>query len=279
MSEIVFDMPAHDYHRLPRASKSGLDKIARSPAHYKCRDFKEPSKAMRIGTALHSLVLEGAAPLVMPEFPKPKFSGKGSTALRRAWEEEHGSKKEDWLAAHADALIVSEDEAADVHGMAASIAMHPIAGAAFARRDGRSEVSALWTCPDTGIECKSRFDWLLPSAIVDLKTTADASQDAFARSVASYRYHVQDAFYSQAAALCGLPVEHFLFVTIETAPPYAVAIYQLDDEARDIGRRLYLRDLRRLKECRERGEWPAYPTDIQTLSLPKWATYGIDGNE
>jgi exodeoxyribonuclease VIII len=260
---IEYNMPASEYHRLPRASKSGLDKIARSPAHYKCRDQKEPSKAMRIGTALHSLVLEGVAPLVMPE-----FSGKGSVALR-----------DEWKQAHAGALVLSEDEALDVHGMAASIALHPIAGPAFARKDGRAEVSALWTCPDTGVECKSRFDWLLPSAIVDLKTTADASPDAFARSVASYRYHCQDAFYSQAAASCDLSVDHFLFVVVETSAPYAVAIYQLDDEARDIGRRLYLRDLRRLKECRERNEWPGYPTDISTLSLPKWATYGVDGNE
>lgn len=258
---LEYNMPASDYHRLPRASKSGLDKIARSPAHYKCRDYKEPSKAMRIGTALHSLVLEGVAPLVMPE-----FAGKGSVALR-----------DEWKAAHAGALIMSEDEAADVRGMSASIAMHPIAGAAFRREDGRAEVSALWQCGETGIECKSRFDWLLPSAIVDLKTTADASADAFARSVATYRYHVQDAYYSQAAAFCGLSVEHFLFVCVETAPPYAVAIYQLDDEAREIGRKLYLRDLRLLKQCRERNEWPAYPVEISTLSLPKWATYIADG--
>lgn len=260
---IEYNMPASEYHRLPRASKSGLDKIAISPAHYKCRDSKEPSKAMRIGTALHSLVLEGIAPIVRPE-----FAGTGSRAARAEWD-----------AAHAGALILSEDEAADVHAMSASIALHPIAGPAFARKDGRAEVSALWTCPETGVECKSRFDWLLPGAIVDLKTSADASAAAFARSVASYRYHCQDAFYSQAAASCGLSVEHFLFVVVETAPPYAVAIYQLDDEARDIGRRLYLRDLRRLKECRERNEWPGYSTGIETLSLPKWATYGVDGNE
>lgn len=260
---IAYGMPAHEYHRLPRASKSGLDKIARSPAHYKCRDQKEPTKAMRIGTALHSLVLEGVAPLVRPE-----FAGTGSRAAKAEWD-----------AAHEGALILSEDEAADVHAMAASISLHPIAGPAFARKDGKPEVSALWTCPETGVECKSRFDWLLPSAIVDLKTTADASADAFARSVASYRYHVQSSFYLQAAAFCGLPVDHFLFVCVETVPPYAVAIYQLDDEALEIGRRLYLRDLRRLKECRERNEWPGYPTDISTLSLPKWATYGVDGNE
>lgn len=258
---IVYDMPASEYHRLPRASKSGLDKIARSPAHYRCRDQKEPSKAMRIGTALHSRVLEGIAPLVIPS-----FSGKGSVALR-----------DEWKAAHEGALILSDDEAESVEAMCASIYAHPIAGPAFRRTDGRAEVSALWTCPDTGVECKSRFDWLLPSAIVDLKTTADASADAFARSVASYRYHVQASYYLQAAAFCGLSVEHFLFATVETAPPYAVAIYQLDDEALEIGRKLYLRDLRRLQQCRDSGEWPGYSTDIQTLSLPKWATYIADG--
>lgn len=257
---IVYDMPASEYHRLPRASKSGLDKIARSPAHYKCRDQKEPSKAMRIGTALHSLVLEGIAPLVMPE-----FSGKGSVALRDEWRHEH-----------AGLLIVSEDEARDVLGMAASIAEHPIAGPAFRRPDGRAEVSALWTCPDTGVECKSRFDWLLPREIVDLKTTADASAEAFAKSVATYRYHVQDAFYSQAAASLDLDVDQFTFVCVETAPPYAVAVYRLNDFARQIGRSLYLRDLRRLQECREQNDWPAYPVEITELALPRWATYGFE---
>lgn len=257
---IVYDMPASEYHRLPRASKSGLDKIARSPAHYKCRDQKEPSKAMRIGTALHSLVLEGIAPLVMPE-----FSGKGSVALR-----------DEWKAAHEGLLIVSEDEHDAVTAMAASIAAHPIAGPAFRRTDGRAEVSALWTCPDTGVECKSRFDWLIPREIVDLKTTADASAESFAKSVSNFRYHVQDAFYSQAAASLDLDVEQFTFVCVETAPPYAVAVYRLNDFARQIGRSLYLRDLRTLQECRESNQWPAYPVEIRELALPRWATYGFE---
>jgi hypothetical protein len=262
---LIYDMPAKDYFAERRCSKSGLDKIAKSPAHYvSAIQFPSaPTKSMRIGTALHSLTLEGVAPVVMPE-----FSGKGSVALR-----------DEWKQAHAGALIVSEDEALDVHGMAASIAMHPIAGPAFARRDGKSEVSAMWECPETGVLCKSRFDWLLPGVIVDLKTAADASAAGFAHSVASYRYHVQDAFYSQAAASCGHSVEHFLFVVVESAPPFNVAVYRLDDEARDIGRRLYLRDLRTYKECKTSGVWPGYPTEIQELSLPKWATYIGDGNE
>ena len=278
---LIYDMPASDYHAERRCSKSGLDKIAKSPSHYvsAIQSPSAPTKAMRIGTALHSLVLEGVAPVVMPDFSRPKFTGKGATARRAEWDAEHGDDELNWLIAHEGSNILSADEAEAVHAMAAHVAMHPIAGPAFARRDGKPEVSAMWQCPETGVLCKSRFDWLLPNVVVDLKTAADASADGFARSVASYRYHVQDAFYSQAAAYCGHPVEHFLFVVVESAPPFNVAVYRLDDEARDIGRRLYLRDLRTYKECEASGIWPGYPTEIQELSLPKWTTYIGDSNE
>lgn len=274
-------MPAAEYHRLPRASKSGLDKIARSPAHYRwfSDNPSDPTKSMQLGTALHSLIFDGVSPLVMPEFHKPKFSGKGSTTLRREWEDAHGSDKEDWLQANAGALIVSADELGAIHSMRDALMAHPIIGTALRGAKGRPEVSALWTCPDTGIECKSRFDWLLEPLLLDLKTTTDASPFGFARSIANFRYHVQDAFYSQAAASEGLDVRHFLFAGVETSPPYLCAIYQLDDEAREIGRRLYLRDLRTYQQCVERNEWPGYSPEIQTLSLPKWATYVDDSNE
>jgi len=258
-------MPASEYHRLPRASKSGLDKIARSPAHYRwfTDNPSEPTKSMQLGTALHSLIFDGVSPLVMPD-----FSGKGSVAARDEWKE-----------SNAGALIVSADDFGAIHSMRDALMAHPIIGTALRGAKGRPEVSALWTCPDTGIECKSRFDWLLEPLLLDLKTTTDASPFGFARSIANFRYHVQDAFYSQAAASEGLDVRHFLFAGVETSPPYLCAIYQLDDEAREIGRRLYLRDLRTYQQCVERNEWPGYSPEIQTLSLPKWATYVDDSNE
>lgn len=258
-------MTAEQYHADACISKSGLDRIAKSPAHYRAwlTQPHKPSKAMQIGTALHALVLEGIAPTVRPD-----FSGKGSVAARAEWD-----------AAHAGALILDADDAADVHAMAASIAVHPVAGVVFRRADGRAEQSIKWRCAETGAICKSRLDWIIPGAIVDLKTTADASPAAFARSVASYRYHVQDAFYSQAAASAGISAEHFVFVCVESSPPYSVALYQLDDAARAEGRRLYLRDLETYMRCMERDEWPAYPTDIQTLSLPAWAYKGSNDEQ
>ena len=55
---ITTDLSNRDYHAHPAISKSGLDLISRSPAHYRYRAPKEPSRAMEIGTAIHTALLE-----------------------------------------------------------------------------------------------------------------------------------------------------------------------------------------------------------------------------
>ena len=53
-------IPNADYHGGPGISKSGLDKIRRSPLHYRAslEAQKEPTAAQREGTIIHDLVLE-----------------------------------------------------------------------------------------------------------------------------------------------------------------------------------------------------------------------------
>ncbi len=65
----------------------------------------------------------------------------------------------------------------------------------------------------------------------------------------------------------------FVFIAVEKTPPYAVALYELDAEAVDLGRALARRDLARYANARDFGVWPGYPDAVQSLSLPKWATY------
>lgn len=52
----------HDYHKGPGISKSGLDLIAQSPAHYyhakNAANDNEPTAAQAFGTAFHTLLLE-----------------------------------------------------------------------------------------------------------------------------------------------------------------------------------------------------------------------------
>jgi hypothetical protein len=95
-------------------------------------------------------------------------------------------------------------------------------------RAGQPEVSAYWADPATGALCKCRPDWVSPvgygkgAVLLDVKTTGDASEDAFARSVHSFGYHTQADFYCTGYALAsGVQVHGMLFAVVESDYPHA----------------------------------------------------------
>ena len=106
---------------------------------------------------------------------------------------------------------------------------------------------------------------------VDLFHAHIGGMDAFARSAVEYRYHVQAAFYWDGLVACGWVPQAFVFVCVETAPPYGVALYSVKPEDLDLGRAVYRRDLATYAECLRSGEWPGYPEEIRELELPGWA--------
>ena len=160
---------------------------------------------------------------------------------------------------------VSEPEMALAQSMAASVRRHPAASALLAQ--GKAEQSFWWDDATTGLRCKCRPDWYYGTTVVDLKTTTDASPSGFARSIATFRYHVQASHY-----LTGLHgAERFVFIAVEKTAPYAVAVYELDAAALAAGDELRQRDMRVIADCQATSEWPGYGDDCQTLSLPSWA--------
>lgn len=260
----------HTYHSrtLGVANKSALDAIDRSPAHYRAmidqpRDEEDVSDVLVIGKAFHCRVLEphafGARYVAAPNFGDLRF--KENKQKRDAWKTENAGKTP------LDPAVM-----AALEGMAAAVHAHPKARAMF-EAEGVAEMTARWEDLETGIICKARSDWFVPSLglIVDLKSTEDARPDPFAKSVAKYRYHVQHAHYVDGFALAGAEVEDFVFVAVEKKPPFACAVYVLDADAVRRGNADAQRNLRTLAECIERDEWPAYGTEIEPLSLPRWA--------
>ena len=73
------------------------------------------------------------------------------------------------------------------------------------------------------------------SLIVDLKTTMDASPDAFARTAANFNYPLQAAYYVDGLQAAGIAspdaVTSFVFLVVEKTPPYGVAVYTLPEDA------------------------------------------------
>jgi exodeoxyribonuclease VIII len=138
--------------------------------------------------------------------------------------------------------------------------------------NARTEVS-LFANGEDGVLRKARIDALPEggNVIVDIKSCQSADPDLMAKSVASYRYDVQAAYYLDLCQLLGLDKTEFLFVCVEKQPPYAVAVYALDQQAIEWGRKQYQRDLAAVKHCMAEDHWPSFTTDITTLGLPAWA--------
>jgi len=107
--------------------------------------------------------------------------------------------------------------------------------------------------------------------VLDLKTTGDASADAFGRKARSLMYHMQAAWYchllQQAERLDYLPA--FIWLTVETEAPYAVAAYQADEDAMRRGADLMATAVDRFQQAQQSGKWAGYPQDIQTLTV-RW---------
>jgi len=130
-------------------------------------------------------------------------------------------------------------------------------------------------CTDiTGAKLKFRPDICIPDLdlIADIKTTQDASPQAFARDVVKYSYHLSAAMYAYGYELVtGRKLESFVFIVVEKNPPYAVAVYELDQASMQAGYRLYRQAIDKYNECTRTGHWPGYSDAIQSLSLPNWA--------
>lgn len=261
------DVPESVYHvREPGiASKSALDELSRSPAHYKAwldGAEQDETPALFFGKAFHCAVLEpsrfGDTYAIEPVFGDCRF--KEPKARRVAWRKDNGGK-----------IPISAAEAMAIRGMLASINAHPMAGRMLL--EGEPELTVRWKDAASGIECKSRADYYVSglSMVVDVKTALDASAEAFRRVIYQRRYHVQDAMYRAGFAAAGSAIEHFVFLAVEKEPPYAVALYTLDHEGVEAGYKAAAADLQRLAGCLSSDSFPGYPTEIQTVTLPPWA--------
>lgn len=269
-------VPADVYHQRHRGlvSKSSLDIVHRTLAHYDAWVSRvlpeEESEALDFGTKFHIGLLEpdlfASKFVVEPVFGDCR--NKENKAKRDAWRKEVGWD-EDAAKSRVQTLSASTDEA--IRGMVKAVHAHPIAGKAV--RDGVSELTLRWKDQDTGLECKSRADYYVKSRrmVVDVKSAADASEKAFTKSVANYRYHVQDALYRAGFAACGEPIQHFMFVVVEKTPPFAIATYVLDMDAIQAGHTAATRDMAKLATALQNNEWPGYPVGIVKLELPPWA--------
>lgn len=248
------------YHRDPALGSTSLKTLAtRTPAHYQYdKQHPKSSDAFTLGTAAHSLILEGDE----SAFTVVDAANWMSKAAKEA--------KEDALLSGCVPLLVKDYE--QVVAMRDAVMAHPLARAAL--EGGAPEESVFWN-HESGTALKCRPDMLhrggkLGNLIVDLKTVQSADPREFAKSAANFGYHIQQAHYQAGLKSATGEDFDFVFVLIEKTGAYLPAVVQLDAEDVARGAEMAERSIRIYNECSKSGRWPGYESSAP-IELPRWA--------
>tara|TARA_R110000824_G_scaffold398991_1_gene603742 strand:- start:1786 stop:2625 length:840 start_codon:yes stop_codon:yes gene_type:complete len=272
---VMHNQSAAEYHAAPGASASRLKQLQRSAAHmrYAMDNPQEPTQPMIIGSATHSAILE--PDLFVKEWGRiPEGDGR-SKAVKEA--------KAELIVQFGVGQILKPDVYDNILAMRDSVLGNALPLDLLDGAD--TEVSHYWTeryihgTKPMEVDCKARIDALpredsmWSDCVVDIKTTANASPEEFRRSCFNFGYHIQAPHYLAAAER-----GRFIFIVVERDAPHCVAIYELDDDALELGRqdREFLLGQWALCEAEEAAggpdAWPGFPCEeIQELSLPGWA--------
>lgn len=228
-------------------SYSSLKSFIKSPAHflaYKRRDFVE-SASMRLGTAVHSALLEPE------EFAKIY----DVTDLRK-----NTKAYKEMVALNPKKIYLNNSDWRSIQEIKRR----------FAQNREATELLDFCSKRETevkreiqGVPFRGFVDAMSKDVIVDIKTTQDASAEGFSKSVYNFSYHLQAAIYKELTG-----AKEFYIIAIENVAPHNICIYRLSQDALDSGYSMMSKGIDSFKNWN--GEETGYVND-GILNLPRWA--------
>lgn len=249
-------------------SSSGLRKYKSCPEKYLAYinegDIQTPSKVF--GSLYHTLILE-------PEKLKEEYYTEDD---RPEIEKSMASKHNSLWKKNLDKPLLSNSMVIEAKAMKERLKGDERLKGLIDK--GMNEVS-YYSDDLEGVKVKIRPDKITKNAIIDLKTTTDASVEGFTRTVFKYGYHVQAALYLDVLKQFDPQDRQFVFVVQEKTAPYSFQLFRCDDEVIRYGREEYRELLKIHKECVEKNSWGGYETrnetseyGVATIELPYWLT-------
>ncbi|MDE1479422.1 PD-(D/E)XK nuclease-like domain-containing protein [Xenorhabdus bovienii] len=264
---IYYDISNEDYHQGEGVSKSQLDIVAKEAAlliwNKDAPEDEEKKDALNMGTALHCLLLEpdefGNRFIEAPPFNRKTNAGK--------------QEEKEFLEQCADIKkkIMDHEQHRKLKLMRESVMAHP-GGKKLLEHDGVCEASIYWNDTETGELCRIRPDKLIPdkNIILDVKKVSDINR--FPIHVEEFRYHVQDAMYSEGYRQhTNGTIPTFCFLAVSESidcGKYPVRLFVLDQYDREVGFDLFRRDLNKYHECRTAGN---FGLGFEVIQRPEWA--------
>lgn len=255
---VIHDLPSAEYHACSALGSSTVRALLTStPAHalYKLQ-HGEQSEAQALGTAVHCAVLTpqlySAEIAISPECDRRTKDGKETYAR--------------FLHSVGSRTVISLKQQEIVDRVWGAINECRTTKALLDRCQQRElSLFHLDKCAT-----KARLDAYSRGIVIDVKTTRDASRAAFERSISAYGYGIQAAHYRRVMEGVNLAFTDFIFIVVETEPPFGTAVYAMEDEVMDLYDPQVEQALTDWTLCQETQTFRAYPDEIQKVSVPRW---------
>lgn len=246
--------PTKDYHACrTHVSRGMLADLAQRPRLFEGRYItntmpgKEPSPAMKLGTMVHALALEGRRIAIEP--PAEHLTPSGNLSEKKAtlsWVKE----------VEAGGYVVSDAATTERVERAAEAVTAYLATQKIDPANGVVERPIFWERPG-GIACRALPDLLVnPMLCIDLKTTTDISDKAISSECfGDFAYWLQVSHYLEGIKETYGYDAQFVFVFVETQEPYGVRTYRLSEADADWAKEKRERLIEDLKRRTETGDW------------------------
>jgi hypothetical protein len=259
-------MPRAEYDAIAGMNISRLKEMKRSPLHYRyALTHPKKSDALTLGNATHVATLE-------PERFDAQFAVWQARTESGAMAPRRGKAWDAFVETNAGRDILTPDEYADAHAIAKAVHTNDFASKYLCTGD--PEVTLEWVTIG-GRAAKGRVDWLThidsEPWIVGLKTARTCAHYPFSKQCAMLGYHMQWAYYFDGYAAITNTHPRLVEIVVESAPPYAVAVYRIPDDVIDQGRDDYTELLARLEVCEKTDSWPGPVPCEEFITLPSWA--------
>ncbi len=263
---MIITDPAH-YQDGKAVSFSWLKRLEADPEMYYRRfvlgekpdadDEEEESRALKVGTAAHCLILEG------PQVFAERFVIHPPTYRDKAGEEKRWNRNakvcELWEDAQVESgrRVVKPEDFRILAKMREAVAANPYATRLLA--SGVAEHAIRRETPSLGFARQGRIDWLNleAGALVDIKTIQNLNDRA--RDREQRKYHRQLSYYCDLAEEEYSTVEPYI-IWLEKQWPYRCAVEKLTIDLAEIGRQENTASLMRLAEYHAGTRpWPRTP--------------------
>jgi len=264
---IVCHTRAEIYHGWPEVSCSQLKSLRDSSTsfyhRFECDQPEQSSttkKAFAFGTVLHDWHELGADEFWRRVRVAPEHLCTATGAF--------GAKTKDWLSdLDPEAIPLSTADEKQLRYQTAEILKNR-AAVKLLENAVDKEFNVRWQWGHH--QCRCRVDGATATTFYDLKTTREKNiLKDFGRSVDMYGYHLQAAYYGQAAKAMQWTDEPMQFVVTSTVYPHHCEVVVLPPHVMEEGRRECRRLLNELEGRRSFGQWvPSTYGTVHTLRCP-----------